>query len=75
MSNAISRAARDRMARTGEPYALARRMVIEERERPRAAAETGTGLVSLDPVAPVPYDGPLRDADGPEGIAGTNAAR
>lgn len=33
MSNAVSRAARERMARTGEPYTLARRMVIEERER------------------------------------------
>ena len=33
MSNAITRAARERMARTGEPYTLARRKVIEERER------------------------------------------
>ena len=30
MSNKITRAARERMARTGEPYTLARRMVIEE---------------------------------------------
>lgn len=37
MSNAVSRAARERMARTGEPYVLARRMVIEERARLKAA--------------------------------------
>lgn len=44
MSNAISRAARERMARTGEPYTLARRMVIEEREKAQGAVagEAGT---------------------------------
>jgi hypothetical protein len=43
MTNAVSRAARERMARTGEPYALARRMVIMERERQDAqSAEAGT---------------------------------
>lgn len=60
----IKRAARERIARTGEPYTLARRMVIEERERSRAAVENGTGLVSLDPPAPAPNDGPFTDADG-----------
>lgn len=64
MSNAISRAARDRMAKTGEPYTLARRMVIEERARSLAAVDAGTGLVSLDPPAPVPNSGPIRDAEG-----------
>ena len=67
MTNAISRAARERMARTGEPYTLARRMVIEERERSRAAVESGSGLVSLDPPAPVTDDGPMRDAEGGAG--------
>lgn len=37
VSNAISRDARGRMAETGEPYTLARRMVIEERARLKAA--------------------------------------
>lgn len=36
MTNAVSRAARERMARTGEPYTLARRMVIEERAKLKA---------------------------------------
>lgn len=36
MSNAISRATRERMARTGEPYTLARRMVIEEHAKLKA---------------------------------------
>lgn len=63
MSDKIKRAARERQARTGEPYTPARRMVIEERERSRAAVESGTGLVSLDPPPPVTHDGPMRDAD------------
>lgn len=33
MDDAIKRAARKRMAETGEPYTLARRKVIEERAR------------------------------------------
>ena len=42
MSNAISRAARERQARTGEPYTLARRMVIEEHAKLKAEqAEPG----------------------------------
>jgi hypothetical protein len=63
MSDKIKRAARDRQARTGEPYTLARRMVTEERRRSLAAAESGAGLVSLDPQPPVPHDGPIRDAE------------
>jgi hypothetical protein len=61
--NKIKQAARERMARTGEPYTLARRMVIEEHKRSLAAIEAGTGLVSLDPPPPVPADGVVRDAD------------
>jgi hypothetical protein len=34
----VKEAARKRMAETGEPYALARRMVIQERNRDREAA-------------------------------------
>lgn len=37
MSDAIKAAARKRMAETGEPYTLARRMVIEEHARLKAA--------------------------------------
>ena len=36
MSDKIKAAARERMARTGEPYTLARRMVIEEHARLKA---------------------------------------
>ena len=39
MSDKISRAARERQARTGEPYTLARRKVIEEHAREREAPE------------------------------------
>lgn len=39
MSDKIKKAARRRMAETGEPYALARRKVIEEREAARQQQE------------------------------------
>lgn len=51
MSNKITRAARERMARTGEPYTLARRMVIEERERQSEAVAPEDGRA---PVAAAP---------------------
>ena len=42
MSNAISRPARERQARTGEKYTDARRMVMEDRARLKARqAESG----------------------------------
>ena len=48
MSNAISRAARQRQARTGEPYTLARRMVIEERAAAKAAGAPEPVFVFAD---------------------------
>jgi len=59
MSNAISRAARKRMTRTGEPFSVARRAVIEERDRERAAAAQRPVFAMGDgvelPVARAPW--------------------
>jgi hypothetical protein len=41
MGDLIKRAARQRMAETGEPYAVARRKVIEEHARLKAEQATG----------------------------------
>lgn len=48
MSNKISRAARERQARTGEPYTLARRMVIEEHAAAKATRPPEPALVFAD---------------------------
>lgn len=45
----IKAAARKRMAETGEPYTLARRMVIEEHARLKAQQDVQLPAVALEP--------------------------